>query len=80
MSLVRWEWGAEPPEFVPMPPSCPLLARKFAPEATDSLIAALWPAQQAHDPAPARRHAPQESLLLRSEGCVHAVRAATPCC
>lgn len=64
MSLAHWEWGAEPPGFEPLPPSCPLLARKFAPEATDSLIAALWPDQQAHDLAHERRRAPRERLSL----------------
>ena len=60
MSLAHWEWGAEPPKLVPMPPSCPLLARKFAPEATDSLVAALWPDQQAHGLVHERRRAARE--------------------
>ena len=64
MSPAHWEWGAEPPEFEPLPPSCPLLARKFAPEATDSLIAALWPDQHAHDLVHERRHAAQEPPSL----------------
>ncbi|KAK9834890.1 hypothetical protein WJX81_006802 [Elliptochloris bilobata] len=50
MSLAHWEWGEVPPEFTPMPPSCPLLARKFAPEATDSMMAALWPQRPATPP------------------------------
>ncbi len=44
LSLSDWSWGEEPPEFVPLPDRCPLLARKFSADATADVMALLWPA------------------------------------
>lgn len=42
-SLREWAVEAWPPDYLPMPETCPLIARKFAADATESVIASLWP-------------------------------------
>ncbi len=48
-SLLEWTVDAWPPDYAAMPETCPLLARKFAADATPSVIAALWPEAPAPD-------------------------------
>ena len=40
----NWEWRGHAPAFQPMHSTCPLFARKLAPEAQSSFMDALWPA------------------------------------
>lgn len=41
--IASGEWLSHPPAFVPMNSTCPMFARKVAPEALSSFMAALWP-------------------------------------
>lgn len=43
MSPETWEWHGKAPPFEPMHSTCPLFARKLAPETQDAFMAALWP-------------------------------------
>ena len=43
MSSETWEWHGKAPAFEPMHSTCPLFARKLAPETQDAVMAALWP-------------------------------------
>ena len=51
VDVMTWDLHDEPAAFVPMDAHCPLFARKLAPEAQASHMAALWP-----EPAPAVHH------------------------
>ena len=43
MSSETWEWHGKAPAFEPLHSTCPLFARKLAPETQDAFMAALWP-------------------------------------
>ena len=45
LSLETWEHQGDVPGYQPMNSTCPLFARKLAPEVLDSFMMALWPAQ-----------------------------------
>ena len=51
VDIITWHLHEEPAAFEPMDATCPLFARKLAPEAQASHMAVLWP-----EPAPAVHH------------------------
>ena len=65
-----WEWHGKAPAFEPMHSTCPLFARKLAPETQDAYMAALWP-ERVH----AERETPPQCCLAWAAYCSTSVLA-----